>query len=178
MALLPCLLRHGLQRIIQSQESTAHWPKNTQGSSQWKDLSASNNRMVYQKGVSPFLFPLEAVTLKSRQGEPVSADQPIVQDFSRKIKPGDPRRAFPTNIIVSYADLHMLPYQMTDRMPLTDPGHQKFSANETVQHRTPENFAKSNPTSRPPTRKSSRRKTTVSGTRENATSKSNTKSKS
>jgi hypothetical protein len=38
------------------------------------------------------------------------------------VKPGDPRRAFPTNIIVSYADLDILPYQMTDRMSHTSIG--------------------------------------------------------
>ena len=46
------------------------------------------------------------------KGTPVSIDRPKVHDFSRKINPGDPRRVFPTTIVVSYKDKEFLPFQM------------------------------------------------------------------
>jgi hypothetical protein len=35
-----------------------------------------------------------------------------VHAFHRKILPGDPSRAFPTNVVVSHLDKHLLPFQI------------------------------------------------------------------
>jgi hypothetical protein len=50
------------------------------------------------------------------QGEPINVDFPISHTFSRKITPGDPRRAFPTQIIVSNLDKELLPLQLDQGM--------------------------------------------------------------
>lgn len=42
----------------------------------------------------------------------MSIDEAIVHNFRRKISPGDPRRSFPTRIVVSYKDAKSLPYQL------------------------------------------------------------------
>lgn len=42
----------------------------------------------------------------------MSIDEAIVHNFRRKISPGDPRRKFPTRIVVSYKDTNSLPYQL------------------------------------------------------------------
>lgn len=42
----------------------------------------------------------------------MSIDEAIVHNFKRKISPGDPRRSFPTRIVVSYKDTKFLPYQL------------------------------------------------------------------
>ncbi|EON62947.1 hypothetical protein W97_02173 [Coniosporium apollinis CBS 100218] len=60
------------------------------------------------------LYITKAVAWFIKKGEPVSVDKPIVHSFSRRITPGDPRRAFPTNIVVSHIDRQFLPYQMND----------------------------------------------------------------
>lgn len=52
------------------------------------------------------------------KGEPVSIDQPIVHDFSRRIDPGDPRRVFPTTIVVSYDEKDRLPSYMGPGEPV------------------------------------------------------------
>jgi hypothetical protein len=39
-------------------------------------------------------------------------DVPIVHKFSRKLTPGDPRRAFPTSVVVSHVDKQHLPLQV------------------------------------------------------------------
>lgn len=46
------------------------------------------------------------------QGEPVSIDKPIAHDFSRKLVPGDPRKIFPTTMVVSYEEKEKLPNRM------------------------------------------------------------------
>ena len=46
------------------------------------------------------------------KGSPVSIDKPIVHPFRRKIGPGDPKRVFPTKIVVSYSEKDMLPSQL------------------------------------------------------------------
>jgi hypothetical protein len=38
--------------------------------------------------------------------------------FSRKIPPGDPRRAFPTSVVVSHLDKEFLPFQVSTDAPL------------------------------------------------------------
>jgi hypothetical protein len=43
---------------------------------------------------------------------PVSIDRPVVHSFRRKVDPGNPRRVFPTRIVVSYNDREQLPHQM------------------------------------------------------------------
>ncbi|KAF7196595.1 Heat shock 70 kDa protein 12A [Pseudocercospora fuligena] len=49
-----------------------------------------------------------------KKGSPISIDQPIVHDFKRKVAPGDPRKAFPTKIVVSYVEKNLLPYVLDD----------------------------------------------------------------
>ena len=46
------------------------------------------------------------------QGQPVSVDKPISHPFRRKIAPGDPRRVFPTKIVVSYNPPQTLPHEV------------------------------------------------------------------
>jgi hypothetical protein len=46
------------------------------------------------------------------QGTPVSIDKPKSHDFRRKVNPQDPRRVFPTKVVVSYLDKGSLPYHM------------------------------------------------------------------
>ena len=46
------------------------------------------------------------------KGTPVSIDRPIIHNFRRKISRGDPRRVFPTKIVVSYMEKESLPYQL------------------------------------------------------------------
>lgn len=48
------------------------------------------------------------------KGNPVSVDEPKVHPFKRKITPGDPRKVFPTNIVVSYRDRKDLPVRVED----------------------------------------------------------------
>ena len=47
-----------------------------------------------------------------RKGNPVSIEQPKSHAFRRKVAPGDPRRVFPTKIVVSYRDKEDLPHHM------------------------------------------------------------------
>lgn len=42
----------------------------------------------------------------------MSVDWPIVHKFKRMIKPGDPRKVFPTKIVVSYQDKNALSFQV------------------------------------------------------------------
>lgn len=58
------------------------------------------------------LYVPDCVDWFVEKGTPVSIDRPIVHDFKRKVKPGDPRKVFPTKVVVSYKDKDALPYQM------------------------------------------------------------------
>lgn len=42
----------------------------------------------------------------------MSVDNPIIHNFTKKISPGDPRRAFPTSVIESSLEASQLPEQM------------------------------------------------------------------
>lgn len=46
------------------------------------------------------------------KGEPIRVNDAIMHNFSRKLTPGDPQRAFPTWIIKSDNDVDILPFQM------------------------------------------------------------------
>ena len=54
------------------------------------------------------------------QGEPLSSETPIIHNFTRKIQPGDPRKAFPTSVVVSHVEKEFLPGHM-------GPGMRKYS---------------------------------------------------
>lgn len=42
----------------------------------------------------------------------MSSEAPIVHNFTRKIQPGDPRKAFPTSVVVSHVEKEFLPHHM------------------------------------------------------------------
>jgi hypothetical protein len=48
----------------------------------------------------------------NNRGEPIDVNAPIIHKFSRKLTPGDPRRAFPTSVVVSHIDRQHLPFQL------------------------------------------------------------------
>lgn len=61
------------------------------------------------------MYIVQSIAWFVRKGEPVSVDEPIIHRFIKKLSPGDPRRAFPTSVIVSHLDSALLPEQMNER---------------------------------------------------------------
>ncbi|KAI9704654.1 MAG: hypothetical protein M1820_005402 [Bogoriella megaspora] len=55
------------------------------------------------------IYVLKSIDWFVKKGEPVSIDSPIEHEFARKIRPEDPVRVFPTEIVVSYDDADNLP---------------------------------------------------------------------
>lgn len=58
------------------------------------------------------MYIMAAIAWFVRKGEPVSVDKPIVHCFVKKVAPGDPRRAFPTSVVMSDVEGRSLPDQM------------------------------------------------------------------
>ncbi|KAF2836931.1 hypothetical protein M501DRAFT_978671 [Patellaria atrata CBS 101060] len=77
-------------------------PKNPEHAGRKTEVDTYNKKQYVVKAIDWFI----------KKGEPVSIENPIVHTFSRKIIPGDPRRAFPTSIVVSYLDGAALPFQL------------------------------------------------------------------
>ncbi|KAF2403093.1 hypothetical protein EJ06DRAFT_472162 [Trichodelitschia bisporula] len=57
-------------------------------------------------------YVAQAIAWFIRKGQPVDVKKPIVHLFNRKLTPGDPRRAFPTSVVVSHVDSRRLPIQI------------------------------------------------------------------
>lgn len=58
-------------------------------------------------------YVMNSVQWFVKRGEPVSVDEPITYTFSRKLDPGDPRRVFPTKIVVCHDDTREPPTHIT-----------------------------------------------------------------
>jgi hypothetical protein len=69
--------------------------------------------VVYQEVPTPFTCTRLAQTNIFR-GESIDVDVPVTHKFSRKLTPGDPRRAFPTSIVASHVDKQFLPLQINN----------------------------------------------------------------
>jgi hypothetical protein len=74
------------------------------------------NKQLVRDAMNGKLYIMQAIAWFVKKGEPVSVDRPIVHDFVKKVAPGDPRRAFPTSVVVSGLESGMLPDQMTHGM--------------------------------------------------------------
>ena len=72
------------------------------------------HRLAREEGRSAVRVISVAGYANTTQGEPVSIDTPISHDFRRKVTPGNPKRVFPTKIVVSYQDKESLPYQLEE----------------------------------------------------------------
>lgn len=130
----------------------------------------------------------QAIAWFVRKGEPVSVDEPIVHDFVKKIRPGDPRTAFPTTVIESKVEAARLPYQMNHGEYFTFTFSSFFtfptlllsllslslSAPSQYSQRHASS-AKSPPTSPPPTKDASSKRTNASGTSGNTICASSTR---
>ncbi|KAL8820537.1 MAG: hypothetical protein Q9191_007496 [Dirinaria sp. TL-2023a] len=82
-----------------------------------KELYSKNNpqhqgRQTFVDPMNGKLYVTESIAWFIVKGQPVSAEQPITHHFTRKMQPGDPRRAFPTSVVVSHADKESLPHHM------------------------------------------------------------------
>lgn len=58
------------------------------------------------------LYVTKSIEWFIKQGQPVSSETPIIRNFTRKILPGDPRKTFPTQVVVSHVEKERLPEQL------------------------------------------------------------------
>ncbi|KAL1619656.1 hypothetical protein SLS54_006593 [Diplodia seriata] len=70
------------------------------------------NKQVHKDPMNGKLYISNAIAWFVRKGEPIRVNDAIMHNFSRKLTPGDPQRAFPTWIIKSDNDADILPFQM------------------------------------------------------------------
>ncbi|KAL8732759.1 MAG: hypothetical protein Q9166_002540 [cf. Caloplaca sp. 2 TL-2023] len=77
-----------------------------------KDNPQHVGRTMYKDPMNGKLYVAQSIAWFIKKGKPVTSDEPITHSFHRKLSPGDPRRAFPTSIVESYADEQFLPYHM------------------------------------------------------------------
>ena len=77
-----------------------------------KDNPHHIGRSMYKDPMNGKLYVTQSIAWFIKKGRPVTSDEPITHSFHRKMSPGDPRRAFPTSIVESYADEPFLPHHM------------------------------------------------------------------
>ncbi|KAI4276552.1 MAG: hypothetical protein L6R38_005639 [Xanthoria sp. 2 TBL-2021] len=71
-----------------------------------------NGRSMYKDPMNGKLYVTQSIAWFIKKGKPITSDESITHSFHRKMTPGDPRRAFPTSIVESYADELFLPHHM------------------------------------------------------------------
>ncbi|KAI4236452.1 MAG: hypothetical protein L6R40_006163 [Gallowayella cf. fulva] len=77
-----------------------------------KDNAQHIGRSTYKDPLNGKVYVTQSIAWFIKKGKPVTLDEPITHSFHRKMTPGDPRRAFPTSIVESYAGEPFLPYHM------------------------------------------------------------------
>ncbi|KKY22242.1 putative hsp70 family protein [Diplodia seriata] len=77
-----------------------------------KNNPEHRNKQVHKDPMNGKLYISNAIAWFVRKGEPIRVNDAIMHNFSRKLTPGDPQRAFPTWIIKSDNDADILPFQM------------------------------------------------------------------
>ncbi|CAO1605257.1 hypothetical protein XANCAGTX0491_008779 [Xanthoria calcicola] len=77
-----------------------------------KDNPLHRGRSMYKDPMNGKVYVTQSIAWFIKKGKPITSDESITHSFHRKMTPGDPRRAFPTSIVESYADEPFLPYHM------------------------------------------------------------------
>ncbi|KAL8663144.1 MAG: hypothetical protein Q9168_008140 [Polycauliona sp. 1 TL-2023] len=82
-----------------------------------KELYNENNphhigRATAKDPMNGKLYVVQSIAWFIVRGQPVTSEAPIVRNFQIKIRPGDPRKGFPTNIVVSHVEKEFLPHHM------------------------------------------------------------------
>jgi len=77
-----------------------------------KNNPEHHGRPTYRDPLNGKYYINQAIAWFIKKGEPLDVDTPLIHKFSRKITPGDPRRAFPTSVVVSHVDKQFLPLQV------------------------------------------------------------------